>query len=150
MRYVPPFSSLNKNLIFGTEQGKPWVKMTYEDFENLLRQLLQAVKVDEEWYRSHYPDVDQAIQDGTMQSAHDHFVTSGYFEGRLPCEIEVNEECVFSSPSRYRRSGEGWKDYFRPTAFHRIWLCRRTSASAFESGCLIHTLRCNGDTKLRS
>ncbi len=97
MRYVPPFSSLNKNLIFGTEQGKPWVKMTYEDFENLLRQLLQAVKVDEEWYRSHYPDVDQAIQDGTMQSAHDHFVTSGYFEGRLPCEIEVNEECYLAA-----------------------------------------------------
>ena len=97
MRYVPPFSSLNENLVFGSQEGKPWVKMTYEDFETLLRKLLHAVEIDEEWYRRAYPDVDQAIRDGVVQTARDHFVSSGYFEGRLPCEIEVDEEWYFKT-----------------------------------------------------
>lgn len=84
MRYIPPFSSLHENIVFADEEGKPWVKMTYDDFKGLLRKLLHAAEVDEEWYRSQYPDVDQAIRSGAVKSAHDHFVTSGYFEGRLP------------------------------------------------------------------
>ena len=95
MRYVPPFFSLNQNLVFGSDDNKPFVKMSYEEFENLLRKLLHAVQIDEEWYRSTYPDVDQAIRDGIVQSARDHFVNSGYFEGRLPCEIEVDEDWYF-------------------------------------------------------
>ncbi|MBT9248116.1 hypothetical protein KM031_22265 (plasmid) [Gemmobacter fulvus] len=84
MRYVAPFSSLNENLIFDDEDGQSWVKMSYEAYKSLLSKLLYAVDVDEDWYCSRYPDVDQAIREGAVRSAHDHFVTSGYFEGRLP------------------------------------------------------------------
>lgn len=97
MRYVPPFSSLNENLVFSSDDGTPSVKMTYEDFEKLLRKLLHAVEIDEEWYRGNYPDVDQAIRDGVVKTAREHFVTSGYFEGRLPCELEVDEEWYFKA-----------------------------------------------------
>lgn len=58
MRYVPPFSSLNQSLVFSSEQDGPWVRMPYEEFENLLRRLLRAIEIDEEWYRRAYPDVD--------------------------------------------------------------------------------------------
>lgn len=97
MRYVPPFSSLNENLVFSSDEGTPSVKMTYEDFEKLLRKLLHAVEIDEEWYRSAYPDVDQAIREGVVKTAREHFVTSGYFEGRLPCEVEVDEDWYFKA-----------------------------------------------------
>lgn len=97
MRYVPPFSSLNENLVFSSDEGKPSVKMTYEDFESLLRKLLHAVEIDEEWYRGNYPDVDQAIRDGVVKTAREHFIASGYFEGRVPCEIEVDEEWYFKA-----------------------------------------------------
>ncbi|WP_146287318.1 hypothetical protein [Gemmobacter aquaticus] len=65
--------------------------MPYEEFENLLRRLLHAIEIDEEWYRRAYPDVDQAIRDGAVKSARDHFLNSGYFEGRLPSEVKVDE-----------------------------------------------------------
>ena len=97
MRYVPSFSSLNQNLVFGSDDNKPFVKMSYENFENLLRKLLHAVQIDEEWYRRNYPDVDQAIREGIVQNARDHFVDSGYFEGRLPCEIDVDEDWYFTT-----------------------------------------------------
>lgn len=97
MRYVPPFSSVNQNVIFGSDQGKAWVKMTYDDFEALLRKFLNAVEIDETWYRTTYADVDQAIRDGVVKSARDHFVASGYFEGRLPCEVAVDEDWYFKT-----------------------------------------------------
>jgi hypothetical protein len=95
MRYLYPFSTLTEHLVFSSEDGKPSVKMTYDNFEALVRKLLNAVEVDEEWYRRSYPDVEIAIRQGVIGSAHEHFVTSGYLEGRLPGEIEVDEEWYF-------------------------------------------------------
>lgn len=86
MRCIPPFSSLNENLFFDHEGDEPWVKMTVENYKGLVRKLLYSVEVDEGWYRDRYPDVDQAIRAGAVKSAQEHFVTSGYFEGRLPNE----------------------------------------------------------------
>ena len=49
------------------------------------------VVVDDTWYLSEYPDVRGAIASGQFRSAHDHFVKSGYREGRLPREPAVDE-----------------------------------------------------------
>ncbi len=97
MRYLQPFSSLNEHLVLSSEDGKPWVKISYDNFEAMVRKLLNAVDVDEDWYRRSYPDVDQAIREGVIKSAHEHFLASGYFEGRLPGEIEVDEEWYFTT-----------------------------------------------------
>ena len=40
--------------------------------------------VDEEWYLSENPAVADAISEGRMQSAQQHFEQHGYREGRLP------------------------------------------------------------------
>ena len=39
---------------------------------------------DDAFYRSVYPDVDEAIDDGAVPSALEHFLTLGYTEGRMP------------------------------------------------------------------
>jgi hypothetical protein len=45
---------------------------------------LQVAVVDEERYLRTYPDVAAAMEDGTVFSARQHFIESGYFEGRDP------------------------------------------------------------------
>ena len=58
----------------------------------IIKKLLRAVPVDEEWYLRTYPDVAVGIENGNTKSAKHHFVTDGYFEGRLPFEHEIDEE----------------------------------------------------------
>ena len=38
-----------------------------------------------------HPDVAEAIADGEIKSPKEHFIDSGYFEGRLPCPLKVDE-----------------------------------------------------------
>jgi (2Fe-2S) ferredoxin len=59
-------------------------------FHDVIKLLLLSVDVDETWYRRTYPDVADAIEDGLFNSAKDHFVSSGYAEGRLPAELKVD------------------------------------------------------------
>lgn len=53
---------------------------------NAKDEFLSALKVNESWYRSRYPDVDAAIQAGSIGSGQEHFMFHGYLEGRLPFE----------------------------------------------------------------
>jgi hypothetical protein len=51
---------------------------------SMLKKFLRVVVVDEEGYRQAYPDVAAAIESGTIMSAREHFIETGYFEGRNP------------------------------------------------------------------
>lgn len=97
MPYVPSFFSINQKLVFTRENGEPWVKLQYEEFENVLRNMLRAIDLDEAWYRETYPDVDAAIKAGDLPNAREHFIASGYFEGRLPGDFEVDEAWYFTT-----------------------------------------------------
>jgi hypothetical protein len=57
----------------------------------MIRTLLQAVEVDEAWYLAQYHDVAEAIRNGLVISAREHFLSNGYFEGRMPFPITVDE-----------------------------------------------------------
>lgn len=46
---------------------------------------------DADWYLSVYPDVADAIANGDLVSAEQHFRSIGYAEGRLPHALEVDE-----------------------------------------------------------
>jgi hypothetical protein len=39
-----------------------------------------------------YPDVSNAIKSGKTESARTHFMSDGYFEGRLPSRFVVDQE----------------------------------------------------------
>jgi hypothetical protein len=43
-------------------------------------------------YLKQYTDVAQAISDGMVGSARQHFIDNGYFEGRLPFAIDVDDK----------------------------------------------------------
>jgi hypothetical protein len=89
--YIVPFDSLMRQLGLD-EASKSDITMTKEQFEQLLRSMLRYVEVDEAWYRNAYPDVDEAIRNGKVPSAKDHFVASGYFEGRKRGRVVVDEQ----------------------------------------------------------
>ena len=104
MRYVPPFSSLNARISVTEDAGQRWVRMTYEEFQGVIRKLLQAIDVDEEWYQRRYPDVEAAISDGTIKSAREHFIVSGYFEGRQASESQPSShELNLNAPTPMAR-----------------------------------------------
>jgi hypothetical protein len=68
------------------------VEIEREAFVTLIKKLLLAVDIDEDWYRKQNPDVDAAIATGTYRSGKHHFVEEGYFEGRRGGPVKVDEE----------------------------------------------------------
>jgi hypothetical protein len=106
--YVIPFSLLLKEVGVDLPLGddEP-VALTRDQFHALVRRLLVCVQVDEAWYRSVYKDIDEAIQAGNIASAKEHFVSDGYFEGRVPGKIVVDEAFYIS---QYPDVAEGIDD----------------------------------------
>ena len=77
-----------------SDTGAPsghYVELLESRLQELLQTMLARVRVDEPWYLATYPDVAEAVQKGTLKSAHDHYIRSGYFENRLPSAIRVDE-----------------------------------------------------------
>ncbi|MEA2792338.1 MAG: hypothetical protein QOG73_4744 [Acetobacteraceae bacterium] len=92
MNYLPPFDVIKRSVEISTSRdGQVFATASYDNLLGLIRSLLSVVIVDEEWYLDQYPDVAEAIAQGKMPSAKDHFVVNGYFEGRLPSLIAVDE-----------------------------------------------------------
>ena len=81
---------LNKKLVV------PSLKTSYmaidrNYFVTVLAPCLSGVHVDEAWYLSHSPDVADAIKRGEFASAKDHYAKVGFYEHRMPYEIDVDE-----------------------------------------------------------
>ncbi len=106
MKYLPPFEALKSYLSITTVDGEIVVSCTYENLVAMIRRLIAGVEVDEEWYLERYPDIAEAIQQGIVASGRAHFVSDGYFEGRVPFAIEVDERF-------YLRENPGVADYVR-------------------------------------
>jgi hypothetical protein len=106
MPYLPPFETIRAMLPITNEKGTPVVTGTYEEFLELIRALLVSVQVDETWYLNTYPDVAEAIKEGKVATAREHFMYDGYFEGRWPFPIVVNERW-------YLTQNPGVADYIR-------------------------------------
>ncbi len=62
----------------------------------LLKSRISTIYVDEQWYRSKYPDINESIEQGRIKTAKDHYCQFGYFEHRMPYQIEVVEEWYLS------------------------------------------------------
>ena len=91
MKYLVPFSALKSSIKLLSMKGQLKVDMNYDEFLDLVKKFLQAVPIDEDWYRTTYPDVAEAIKAGAYRSARQHFVDHGYFEGRRPFDLELDE-----------------------------------------------------------
>jgi hypothetical protein len=91
VRYLPPFELIRRSIEISTVRGELRVNVSYENFVAILRQMIQGIEVDEEWYVRAYEDIGNAVKGGVVGSAKQHFVHDGYFEGRLPFPIKVDE-----------------------------------------------------------
>jgi hypothetical protein len=64
------------------------LEISYDDFLDIIRHLLVAIPVDEEWYLAANPGVAARMTAGDFMTPTQHFVLHGYFEGRRPFETE--------------------------------------------------------------
>ncbi len=92
MKYLPPFELIRRSIEISTVRGELRVNVSYEDFVKLLKTLIRGIEVDEAWYVRTYEDIGQAIKEGSVRSARQHFVDDGYFEGRRPFPIVIDEK----------------------------------------------------------
>jgi hypothetical protein len=106
MKYLPPFEVLKSLLTISNVKGELMVSCSYENLVQMLRQMIIGVEVDEPWYLDRYPDIADAIEKGLVKSPRLHFVSDGYFEGRMPFPIYVDERY-------YLAQNSGVADYVR-------------------------------------
>jgi hypothetical protein len=81
---------LNKKLVVPSQKTS-YMAVDRSYFATMLAPSLAAIHVDEDWYLAHSPDVASAIERGEFTSAHDHYAKVGFYEHRMPYEIEVDE-----------------------------------------------------------
>jgi hypothetical protein len=81
---------LNKKLVVPS-QKTPYMAIDRNYFSTVLAPTLAGVYIDQEWYLAHSPDVADAITKGEFASAQDHYAKVGFYEHRMPYEIEVDE-----------------------------------------------------------
>ncbi len=91
MKYLPPFDLIRRSVEISTVRGELRVSLSYDDFVRVLRLMISGIQVNEEWYLTEYPDIAQAIWDGKVESARQHFIDDGFFEGRRPFPMDVDE-----------------------------------------------------------
>ena len=104
MHHMVPFSELKGRIKVVSVKGQLKVDLNYDEFLDVVRQLLHAVAVDEEWYLKTYPDVAEAVSAGIHSTAAHHFVENGYAEGRRPFFMTVDEDWYLK---QYPDVGEG-------------------------------------------
>ncbi len=100
MKYLPPFELIRRSVEISTVRGELRVTVSYENFVKILKTLIRGIEVDEAWYVRTYEDIGNAIKEGIVRSARQHFIDDGYFEGRLPFPIVVDEALVPEGKSR--------------------------------------------------
>jgi hypothetical protein len=92
--FVPPYRLLLEELrsaSSGPGEGNDIVVPRLL-FELMLRLLVETMPFSEDEYLKRNPDVAEALAQGKIKDAHQHFVTKGYFEGRVGGAPQVDEK----------------------------------------------------------
>jgi hypothetical protein len=108
-QYFPPCSLLLEGLGISatdlTGGGAVAVAVTRKFLRELISEFVCRMRMDENWYAETYPDVEGARLAGDIESLREHFVRSGYLEGRLPAALPFD-------PQWYRRHYRDIADAF--------------------------------------
>jgi hypothetical protein len=73
-----------------------YVAVEKDHMVDFFKPMLKHISVDSEWYLRVNPDIAEAIKNKIVSSAQEHYVTSGYYEHRMPYEITVDEPWYLS------------------------------------------------------
>ena len=92
--FFPSFAQLSSLLKVKVEtlDSKRKVAVAGDVLKELISRALLTVAFDEKWYLSNYPDLRQAWENGDIKDLREHFVTTGYFEGRSPNAPSFDEK----------------------------------------------------------
>jgi hypothetical protein len=80
---LPPFDELVTAVMAGCRPARERAGLESE-LKTVLLPLIANSSFNEEWYVATYPDVAGAAKDNAGFRPHSHYITHGYFEGRLP------------------------------------------------------------------
>ena len=82
---------LNKKLVVPSAKT-PYVAVDRAFFNTPLARRLGNIHVDETLYLDRFPDVREGIERGEFACAAEHYAKVGFYEHRMPYEIEVDED----------------------------------------------------------
>jgi hypothetical protein len=82
---------LNKKLVVPSVKT-PYVAVDRVFFNTLVALGLVNIYVDETWYLERFPDVREGIERGEFTNAAEHYAKVGFYEHRMPHEINVDED----------------------------------------------------------
>jgi hypothetical protein len=108
MRYVPPYALLKKWMSSSASADGTRLTPAYDDVLDVVKGFLQAIPVDEEWYKAEYPAIPTFLRSMPTETATSHFQKHGYFEGRRPF-------------------APGWRDLTAPVPFVQLKTSLRVS-----------------------
>jgi hypothetical protein len=97
---IASFATLINQKMIAPSSRTQYVAADRDHFVDFLKPALRNIYFDAEWYLRTYPDISDAVKSGVVANAHEHYVTYGYYEHRIPYEIEVKED-------RYLALGRG-------------------------------------------
>lgn len=90
MRVATWAALLNEKLVVPSAKGN-YIAVERNYFMQCLRNAINAIYVDEAYYLDAHPDVADALRQGVIKSAKDHYVEFGFAEHRKPYNIFVEE-----------------------------------------------------------
>lgn len=116
--YIPPYQLIQHKLdSLGGDQDSARLTAALAVMRCLLQEAVARVPFDEDDYMASNPDVATAIRRGEVSSAHDHYITDGYFEGREGAGSAFDEAWYLKQNSDVAlavKSGHwtsGWQHY---------------------------------------
>lgn len=80
----------NRKLVVPSSNGK-YFAVDLHYFIECHRPAVATIFFDEEFYLRRYPDIVEALAGGKITTAHEHYITQGYYEHRMPHPISVDE-----------------------------------------------------------
>lgn len=87
---LPPFAEWTREGHVKLQADAPFATVSRAVLLTLLRPFLAQVRFDLDYYRRANPDLAEAEARGELRDLHEHYLEFGYFENRLPCEVEVD------------------------------------------------------------
>jgi hypothetical protein len=92
--YFPPAAMLLAHLRVDKDgfHGPRKTLVSLSLLRQLVRAALKGLEFDQEWYLAQNPDVAAAWRATKIEDLHEHFVSSGYFEGRSSAPLDFDEQ----------------------------------------------------------
>jgi hypothetical protein len=98
LAYFPPKSVLSEALGLDLLDEEPMTRtsVSVTVIRLFIKSVLVGAPFDEAYYLRHNPDIEVAWKAGMIADLHQHFIETGYFEGRKAWQMEVNEKWYLS------------------------------------------------------